>query len=309
MKRLVGAAALAIVAVGTTVAQANDVDFENRITPSLSRVAPSNDEIDPNLRRGEDQAVLDAAAQCRAIIDEELKAGAPPTARRSVRRRHTAYDGDPQLELGPDRVTGTLAAFRAFCTRRGEQRAQLLSAFFAIRDVSMSIQEFRWKRGIDPQRLPFKLREGAAIHRACVSQVARALELKNPPTVRFDRPAVTLGDAAATICAPYGAELDKARATLLARPEYAGFATLAGDRKREVERGALAVEEVFGPVRTPLKTPADFAGTDTWYVVRSERDATGDVWVVRTLRFSGDKLTSSTEQRGPGKSPPDSAMP
>jgi hypothetical protein len=123
---------------------------------------------------------------------------------------------------------------------------------------------------------------------------------------------VTLGQADATICSKLETEVERLRAELAAKLEAEKQAKLApfkkvlkGDKMRTYEQYGMYDLRIYGVKGYELSTPDDFRTAAVWFMVLNGEDDRGrTTWILRRLKFSGNKLRGETEKTGLGSEPP-----
>ena len=297
---LVTTAMVATLALAASPASAGRDELLLEVAKAAPQVRYYRDDISINSRWEEvsrGKAKIDA---CLKAVDAALAAGVKPGEEFML----ATSTGVPTTRSERDQRGGrvsfsNLKLIRSFCAGK-RAKVQLLRTSFALREAKQRLDR------IHQVTNPARLARAALAERVCSREVARALAMKNSPTIAFDRPEVTLGKAAQEICAKLGSALATVRADMRKKTDVSGFhKALSGDRRRLFDEHMLFAAEVYGPDKYPLAEADDFANIDTWYLVMPDIDDFGQAgWVVAIYGFAGDKISQQRELRGQGRTPP-----
>jgi hypothetical protein len=267
------------------------------------------EEISVNSRWDHYGTAAKAVRECFDGLEAALAAGIKPREEFvlpegvGARLPHTRMIEGARMQ---DRRHATnLTLIRGHCIQ-ARARVQLIRTYLAVREAHAQL--VRLDRIADAPHLQEGVRRfqlAAVAQRVCAREVERARRMKNPPTIKFDRPDVTLGAANKEVCGALDERLATSAAALRAKAELGPYhAVLEGDKRKVFDEHLLFGAQIFGDNKFPLKEPEDFAYVSTWHLLLPDAGELNEPrWLVRSFTFEGATLASTKEQGGEGDPP------
>jgi len=303
-------AAALVVLSASGVARADRETLLIEVAKAAPQVRYFDDEVSVNAKWYDVARGDEKVAQCLAAIQAASKAGVKlgeewevPQGYASGKLPHTR---SARGQRGGRVYFTSLALLKKYCKGKSA-KVQLVRTYLALREASRALTR------IDRVTNGTRYQRAALEARVCKREVASALAMRNPKSIQFERPAVTLGDAQKAVCGALAAGLEGAGESIRKQADLSAYhAVLAGDRRKIFDENLLHAAEVYGEGKFPLKDPDDFQNIDAWYLSQPDVDRNGQpAWRVVIYRFEGGeggKLLSTDSRGGAGRAAPKEAF-